>query len=60
MYFLERKEQYVFSNVLGNHNMPVYSYRWKIVAKCESREPLEEELKKLDKNNYRITTNKGE
>ncbi len=41
-YRLQRKEQHVFPNVLGNHYMPVYSYRWKDIAVCDEREPLED------------------
>ncbi len=41
-YRLQRKEQHVFPNVLGNHSMPVYSYRWKDIAVCDAREPLED------------------
>lgn len=57
MYFLERKEQYVLKNVLGNCNFPIYSYRWKAVMACEEIEPLEKELSKRDRNVYRITSN---
>lgn len=57
MYFLERKEPYTMPNILGNHSMPVYTYRWKAIAVCEEKEPLEEQLTKLNKDNYRITSN---
>lgn len=60
MYFLERKEQYVLPNILGNHSMPVYSFRWKAIAVCESKEPLEVELEKMDKKTHRITNNMNE
>jgi len=57
MYFLERKERYSMSNVLGNHSMPVDTYRWEAVATCEDKEPLEEILKDMDKQTHRITSN---
>ena len=57
MYFLERKEPYAMPNILGNHSMPVHTYRWKAIAVCEEREPLEELLKSKDGKKYRITSN---
>jgi len=57
MYFLERKEPYCMPNILGNHSMPVATYRWKAIAVCEDRGELEKELEKLDRNKYRITSN---
>lgn len=60
MYFLERKESYAMPNILGNHSFPVHTYRWKAIAMCEEKEPLEEEMKNLDPKNYRITSNKVE
>jgi hypothetical protein len=59
MYFLERKEPYAMPNILGNHSMPVHTYRWKAIAICEERKPLEDELVKMDKNTHRITNNLG-
>jgi len=60
MYFLERKEPYAMPNVLGNTSFPVRTYRWKAIAVCEVKEPLEKELSKLDTDKYRITNNLGE
>lgn len=60
MYFLEHKEAYTMPNILGGHSMPVHTYRWKVVAMCEEKEPLEEEMKNLDPQKYRITSNKVE
>jgi len=60
MYFLERKERIARPNILGNHSFPIYTHRWKAIMVCEEREPLEKELEKLDRENYRITNNKGE
>lgn len=57
MYFLERKESYAMTNILGNHSMPVYTYRWKAIAMCEEKEPLEKELNKMDSKTHRITNN---
>ncbi len=57
MYYIERKERYVLPNILGNRSFPVYTYRWKIIARCEDKEPLEEMLKTMDKTKYRITNN---
>lgn len=59
MYFLERKEQYVLPNILGNRYFPVYTYRWKAIAICEEKEPLEKLLKTMDKKSHRITSNDG-
>lgn len=60
MYFLERKEPIARPNILGNCSFPVYTERWKAIACCEEKEPLEKELETLDKKKYRITNNKGE
>lgn len=40
-YRLQRKEQFVLPNILGNRSMPVYTYRWKDIAIGESIEALE-------------------
>lgn len=60
MYFLERREHHSMPNVLGNCSMPVKTYRWKIIAKCEEKEPLQECLAGLDETKHRITNNLGE
>lgn len=57
MYFLERKEPYAMPNILGNRSFPVHTYRWKIIAMCEEKEPLEKELQKMDNTTHRITSN---
>lgn len=57
MYFLERKEPYTMPNILGGHSMPVHTYRWKIIAKCEEIQPLEDLLSKMDLSTHRITSN---
>ena len=57
MYFLERKEPYVMPNILGNHSMPVHTHRWKAIAVCVERQPLEKALKDMDSQTYRITSN---
>lgn len=57
MYFLERKEPYVLPNILGNHSFPVHTYRWKIIAKCDEKEPLEEMILGMDLSKHRITSN---
>lgn len=41
-YRLQRKEQCVHPNILGNHSFPVYSYRWKDIATSASLEILRE------------------
>lgn len=41
-YRLQRKEQHVQPNILGNHSFPIYSYRWKDIAAADSKEDLEE------------------
>ena len=50
---LQRKEQWVISNTLGNHSMPVYSWRWKDIYVSDDRAALEE-LMPQDNKNYRI------
>ena len=51
-YRLQRKEPYAQRNILGNHSMPVHTYRWKDIAVSSDLE----ELKKHLPNNpdYRI------
>ena len=41
-YRLQRKEQHVQPNILGNHSFPVYSYRWKDIVAADSKVNLEE------------------
>ena len=57
-YRLQKKEQYIFPNVLGNHNYPVYSYRWSDIAVSDDKNSLSEYMNALKKNNpkseYRI------
>ena len=43
-YHLQRRERMALPNVLGNHSMPVYTYRWKTIAVSDEQEPLEEHL----------------
>lgn len=54
MYFLERKERYTMPNILGNCSQPVSTWRWRQVAVCEEKEPLE---KYCVSNEYRIISN---
>ena len=54
MYFLEKKEPYFMPNILGNCSFPVKTYRWKQIAICEKKEPLE---KLCISNDYRIISN---
>lgn len=54
MYFLERKEPYTMPNILGNCSMPVKTHRWKTIAVCEAKKPLE---KYLISGDYRIISN---
>ena len=54
-YRLQRKEQHTLPNVLGNHSMPVYSYRWKDIAICAEIKPLEDYMSQCTPpENYRI------
>lgn len=57
MYFLERKEPHTMPNILGNRSFPVATFRWKIIAKCEEKEPLEKIMEEMDAKTHRITTN---
>ena len=40
-YCLQRKEQFVMPNILGNRSFPVYTYRWKDIAASDDRAALE-------------------
>lgn len=60
MFFLERRESVARPNILGGHSFPVHTHRWKAIYTCPERWPLEEILAKLDKQNYRITSNQPE
>lgn len=44
-YRLQRREEVAMPNILGNHSMPVYTYRWKDIAACDERDPLEEMMR---------------
>lgn len=57
MYFLERREPVSMPNILGGTSQPVPTYRWKAIFFCVEKAPLEDILSKLDRKNYRITTN---
>lgn len=39
-YRLQRKERVALPNVLGNHSMPVHTYRWKDIAASDDYEAL--------------------
>ena len=60
MYFLERKEAHALPNILGNHQFPVHTYRWKAVAICETEEPLLALIPPGREKEYRVTTNNPE
>ncbi len=51
-YRLQRKEPYTLPNILGNHSMPVYTYRWVDIAMSEDKKNLEKIM--LLNENYRI------
>lgn len=51
-YRLQRKERFVLPNVLGNHNFPVYTYRWKDVAVSDDKFALEDMMP--NNSDYRI------
>lgn len=55
-YRLQRKEQCVHPNILGNHSFQVYSYRWKDIAASASLEILKEYQaeNRLTGDQYRI------
>lgn len=54
-YRLQRKESYAMPNVLGNHNFPVYTYRWVDIAVSDDIDVLKEYAGDLlSKDNYRI------
>jgi hypothetical protein len=39
-YRLQRREQAVMPNVLGNHSFPVYTYRWRDIAASDDKAEL--------------------
>ena len=39
-YRLQRRESVVMPNILGNHSMPVYTYRWKDIAVSDDKAAL--------------------
>ena len=39
-YRLQRRESVAMPNILGNHSMPVYTYRWKDVAASDDKAAL--------------------
>lgn len=60
MYYLERKERYYMPNILGNTSQPVPTWRWKQVAVCKEKEPLEYLISTKNRNEYRIISNESE
>ncbi|ENZ12419.1 hypothetical protein HMPREF1090_03545 [[Clostridium] clostridioforme 90A8] len=57
MFLLERKESYAMPNILGNCSQPVYTYRWKAIAKSETERPLLDMIKDMDVTTHRIVSN---
>lgn len=57
MYFLEQKQNYSMPNVLGNHSFPVETWRWKQIAVCGNKEPLEKMIPKGKEKEYRVISN---
>ena len=51
-YRLQRKEPYAMQNVLGNHSMPVHTYRWKDIALSNDLQGLREHIG--NRKDYRI------
>lgn len=45
-YRLQIKEPYTMPNILGNHSMPVKTFRWRDVAISNDREALERAAKR--------------
>ena len=39
-YRLQRRESVAMPNILGNHSMPVYTYRWKDIAVSDDKAAL--------------------
>ena len=60
-YRLQRKEQRVLPNVLGNHSFPVYSWRWKDIAASDDLNQLEkyQAEQRLIGERYRIIDAEG-
>lgn len=58
-YRLQRKEQYVMPNILGNKSFPIYTHRWKDVALSDDLISLKD-MFPADSKKYRIIdTEKG-
>lgn len=51
-YRLQHKETIARPNILGNHSMPVYTYRWKDIAASNDYEALREIMP--NSKDYRI------
>lgn len=51
-YRLQVKETIARPNILGNHSMPVYSYRWRDLYASDDKEALEQMMP--DNENDRI------
>lgn len=60
-YRLQRKEQYVHPNTLGNRSFPVYSFRWKDIAASDDLNRLEkyQAEQRLIGEKYRIVDVEG-
>lgn len=51
-YRLQRKEAFAMPNILGNHSLPVHTYRWVDIYASDCREALEKIMPK--DGGYRI------
>ena len=52
-YRLQRKEQWVVPNILGNRSMPVYSWRWKDVYASNNYNLLADCMQEIVDKDYR-------
>ncbi len=63
-YRLQVKTAIAMPNILGNHSMPVHTYRWTDIAVSNDKTAIEEHKAKLEqadsRREYRIETFGGE
>lgn len=53
-YRLQRKEPVAMPCVIGNHSMPLPSYRWKDIAGSDNLELLREHARGMNPKTHRI------
>lgn len=54
MYVIMVKEPHAMPNMLGNKSQPVHTHRWRDVACCAEKKPLEDMAKNYKEGTVRI------